>query len=394
MHQLHDALVSFAERREISMDENLLFEIIEKNTESDYVDFKKEIYDFSRCQQKEEFLKDVLAMANSGSKGEKYIIFGVKEEMASKKIVGVNLERVKDQATYQQMIRENIEPDLEFETKMIKKDDCDICCFIINGNDRPYIIKKKFRNINPGFSHKRINTSRTPLLRRDLDEIYEEKENALQTKLANLRWEQNEYSKELLLIRMIRNNYNYISSKINEFESNVDGFIHRWEGIFNTREFRYSHIIKLGEDDKCLIDIIVGYHIKLFDAKILFNILAECKYEYYENYVEIIEKINNDYIQALQYEKELRRFELSQFDFSQETIEKKQIVDFVSNLKRVKCLFPKESRLKWGEPCRFWDYYIALDDRIDELQTKLDKVYMLMKELNQKLFSALMESAG
>lgn len=366
------------------MDENLLFEIIEKNTESDYVDFKKEIYDFSKCQQKEEFLRDILSMANSGHMGEKYIIFGVKEEINSKKVVGVNLEQVKDQATYQQIIRENIEPDIEFEIKMFQKDDCDICCFIINGNDRPYIIKKKFGNINAGFSHKRINTTRTPLLRRDLDEIYEEKENALQTKLANIKWEQNEYSKELLLIRMIKNNYNYFSAKLHEFEYNVDGFIRSWDETFNTREFEYSREIELNEDSKYLIDKILGYHIKAFDAKMLFNILVECKYEFYENYVEIIEKINNDYIQALQYEKELSKFEA---DFSQDTIiEKGKIVNFVSDLKRVKCLFPKEARIKFGEPCRFCNYYMALDERIEELQTRLDKIYMLMKELNQKLY--------
>lgn len=367
------------------MDENLLFEIIEKNTESEYVDFKKEIYDFSISQKKEEFLKDILAMANSRFKGKKYIIFGVKEEIASKKIVGVSVEQVKDQATYQQIIRENIEPDIEFEMKMFRKDEHDLCCFIIDGSNRPYIIKKSFGKINTGLALKRINTSRTPLLRRDLDEIYEEKENALQMKLSNLKWEQNEYSKELLLIRIIKNNYNYISTKTSEFEYNVDGFIDRWEEIFSTREFRYSNEIKIDEDDKYLIDKIVGYHIKSFDVKMLFNILTECKYEVYENYVEIIEKINNDYIQALQYEKELR-----QFEHPREKIENKKIVDFVSNLKKVKCLFPKKPKLIWGEPSKFYDYYLALDDRIDELQTKLDRVYISMKEINQKLFSILM----
>ena len=344
---------------------------------------KRKFMIFSIPQKKEEFLKDILAMANSGFKGEKCIIFGVKEEVASKKIVGVSLEQVKDQATYQQIIRENIEPDIKFDVKTFYKDNHTLCCFIINGNDRPYIIKKSFGKINAGLSLKRINTTRTPLLRRDLDEIYEEKENALQIKLGNLKWEQNEYSKELLLIRMIKNNYNYISTKINEFEYNVDGFIYRWEEIFSTKEFRYGRGVKIDNDDKYLIDKIVGYHIKSFDAKMLFNILAECKYEVYENYVEIIEKINNDYVQALQYEKEL-----IQLDFSQEIIENKKIIDFVSNLKKVKCLFPPKI---CGEPCRFYDYYIALDDRIDELQTRLDKVYMLMKEVNQKLFLVSMD---
>ncbi len=109
---------------------------------------KKEIYDFSSSQKKEEFLKDILAMANSGFKGKKYIIFGVKEEIASKKIVGVSVEQVKDQATYQQIIRENIEPDIEFEMKMFRKDEHDLCCFIIDGSNRPYIIKKSFGNSN------------------------------------------------------------------------------------------------------------------------------------------------------------------------------------------------------------------------------------------------------
>ena len=47
------------------MDRNILFEVIETNTESEYMDFKKNIYDFSKSEQKEEFLKDILAMANS-----------------------------------------------------------------------------------------------------------------------------------------------------------------------------------------------------------------------------------------------------------------------------------------------------------------------------------------
>lgn len=122
------------------MDENLLLEIIENDTESEYVDFKKEIYDFSVPQNREEFLKDILAMANSGFIGEKYIIFGVKEEIVSKKIVGVNLEQVKDQAVYQQIIRENIEPDIKFEMKMFQKDEYNLCCFIIYGDDRPTIL--------------------------------------------------------------------------------------------------------------------------------------------------------------------------------------------------------------------------------------------------------------
>lgn len=370
------------------MDENLLLEIIENDSEREYVDFKKEIYDFSIPENKEEFLKDILAMANSRFIGDKYIIFGVKEEEGSKYFFDVSQEQIKDQATYQQIIRENIEPDIKFEVKMFRKDEYDLCCFIINGDDRPYIIKKKFGKINQGFSHKRINTFRTPLLRRDFDEIYEEKENALQIKLANLKWEQNEYSKELLLIRMIKNNYNYISAKINELEYNVNGFIDSWEKIFDTREFRNSAQIRIDEDDKNLIDKIVAYHVKSFDVKVLFNILAECKYEFYKDYVEIIEKINNDYVQALQYEKELSRFE---FDFSQEMIEGKKIEEFVSNLKKFKGLFPKKSSIIWGEPCRFYDYYRDLDNRIDELQTRLDKVYMLMKEVNQKLFSVLID---
>ncbi|MDR1706367.1 MAG: ATP-binding protein [Prevotella sp.] len=369
------------------MDENQLFEIIKKNTESEYVDFKKEIYNFSVLENKEEFLKDVLSMANSKFKGDKYIIFGVKEEGISRSIVGVSPEQFKDQATYQQLIRDNIEPDIKFEMKMFQKDDHILYCFIINGDDRPYIAKKMFGKIRPGFSHMRINTSRTPLLRRDFDEIYEEKENFLQMKFAKLKLDQNECSKELLLIRMIKSNYNYISTKLDEFEYDIDGFISTWERISNSREFRDAVRIDIDNDSKNIIDKIAGYHIRPFDVKILFNILAECKYKFYENYVEIVEKISSDFTIALQYEEMLNRF-----DIPQEIVwNKKMIMDFISNLKRIRGLFHKKTKLIWGEPNQFYNYYQVLDNRIDELQAQLDKIYILMEEVNQKLFTVLID---
>jgi len=51
-----------------------LIDCIENEIESSRFDFKKDIYDFSIIESKQDFLTDIISFANSHIEGDKYII--------------------------------------------------------------------------------------------------------------------------------------------------------------------------------------------------------------------------------------------------------------------------------------------------------------------------------
>lgn len=85
-------------------------EIIKSGHECEYLDYKAEVY-----KNNEALIKDIMAMANSKYNGNKFIVIGVKDYVnGSREVVGVAEEELVDQASYQQLILSNIEPDINF----------------------------------------------------------------------------------------------------------------------------------------------------------------------------------------------------------------------------------------------------------------------------------------
>ena len=80
--------------------------------ESSNLDFKREQY---KKEKYESLIKDIMSMANNPVDGSKHIIVGVKETPdGNKEIYPIESTDFVDVATYQQIVRENIEPTIDF----------------------------------------------------------------------------------------------------------------------------------------------------------------------------------------------------------------------------------------------------------------------------------------
>jgi hypothetical protein len=125
-----------------------------------------------------------MSMANADVEGEKHIIVGVNHKANGERdIVGIEKETFIDASIYQQLIRENIEPYIKITYEPYEytgekdkyKGDLVGVFKIEDCNDKPYMMKKKYRNLNKGDAFIRKGTHQTPITRTDLDKIYDKK---------------------------------------------------------------------------------------------------------------------------------------------------------------------------------------------------------------------------
>ena len=155
------------------MDKDYLVECIKEEGESSFFDYKKDIYDFKNSKEKEEFIKDILCFANGYSVGDKYIITGVKlqKDNSTRELCGITEDKIQDGAIYQNLIDDNIEPSIIIDFTIIKYDDKKFGIFKIGKEniDKPYMLKKKFENLEVGFMKMRLGQKNVNITRRDLD---------------------------------------------------------------------------------------------------------------------------------------------------------------------------------------------------------------------------------
>jgi hypothetical protein len=143
--------------------------------------------DFKVIQYKKEqypaFLKDIISMANSFTNDERYIIIGVKlNNDGSRSIIGI-IDSIEDEATYQQLINENIEPELNVEYVPFDIDGKQLMVFRISECvDKPYMMKKDFQLLKRGECFIRKGSYQVRATRRDWDRMYADK--ALQSMLS------------------------------------------------------------------------------------------------------------------------------------------------------------------------------------------------------------------
>lgn len=60
-------------------EKNKIINIIENENENDFLDFKLELYDFKSSDKKQDFLIDMMSLANSNYPGDRYIIIGARD---------------------------------------------------------------------------------------------------------------------------------------------------------------------------------------------------------------------------------------------------------------------------------------------------------------------------
>lgn len=143
------------------------FLIVYEN-ESTTLDFKREQYVKEKYQN---FVKDIMSMANAPVDGNKYIIVGVKERPDGSREFH-SVEDFVDQATYEQIIKENVEPAINFTYKPFVMDEYKFGVFEIQkGEDPPYMMKKDYKELKKGDSFIRRGSQQDRLTRRDLDEL-------------------------------------------------------------------------------------------------------------------------------------------------------------------------------------------------------------------------------
>ena len=153
------------------MTENL-DDIIEFENENTELDFKAIQYQKVKFQ---DLLKDLMSMANAKTDADKYIIVGVKLlGNGNRDILGITEDFI-DEATYQQLIHNNIEPELNFSYVSYQFQNKTLGVFkIFDSIDRPYMMKKDYGKLKIGEAFIRKGSHLTRLTRKDFD-FYTEK---------------------------------------------------------------------------------------------------------------------------------------------------------------------------------------------------------------------------
>lgn len=143
-------------------------DIIENDGESTNLDFKKEEYKKSGYSS---LIKDVLSMANALNPDIKRIILGVKHKPdGSKEFIGIN--NITDQATLENIIQDNIEPNVNFKYYTYNFKDVTLGIIeIANNDDKPYMMKKDYQPLVKGDIWIRKGSRQSRATREDLDKM-------------------------------------------------------------------------------------------------------------------------------------------------------------------------------------------------------------------------------
>lgn len=150
-------------------------ELIDCHGESDYLDFKEEDY---HKENKVELVKDVIALANSHSTRNKFIIIGIKEENnVCEDILGIDKDKVRDEAEFQQIVKTYIKDDLLTEYKIINIDGKDLLVIKIpatNNVNRPFMVKTQIKHLKENEIHIRKGSTTVLANKKDLEIMFKE----------------------------------------------------------------------------------------------------------------------------------------------------------------------------------------------------------------------------
>ncbi len=147
-------------------------DIIDFENENTNLDFKAVEYNKDNYVS---LLKDVMSMANSISTDTKYIIGGVKNRPGEDNEI-LGLDDVSDQAIFENVIQENIEPTINFKYYAYFYNNAKLGIFEITANnDRPYMMKKDYNSLKKGEMWIRKGSRNSRVTRSDLDKMLFEK---------------------------------------------------------------------------------------------------------------------------------------------------------------------------------------------------------------------------
>lgn len=146
-----------------------LDDIIEFDEEGTNLDFKKEEY---RKESYSSLIKDVMSMANVINTENKRIIIGVKHKPGEDRIIE-GLDTISDQATFENIIQDNIEPNINFRYFTYKFQGKMLGILEISDNiDKPYMMKKDYGVLKKGDMWIRKGSRQSKVTREDLDKMF------------------------------------------------------------------------------------------------------------------------------------------------------------------------------------------------------------------------------
>lgn len=216
-------------------------DIIDFENESTRLDFKAIQYD---GEKHEALLKDVMSMANADVEGEKLIVVGVNHKANGERdIVGIKKEEFIDSSNYQQLIRKNIEPYIEISYEPHKYNGENeesngkfIGIIKIKKSDnKPYMMKKKYEDLNQGDCFVRKGTQQDPMTRNDIVKIFKNKTSNNFEDNVKIGFIDTDYSKKIKLSTLEKEELpsdraeneikRIIAKKENGNYNRIDGFL-------------------------------------------------------------------------------------------------------------------------------------------------------------------------
>ena len=146
-------------------------ELVRFENENTALKFRARQYD-SKCY--DDFLIDVLAMANAHVKGQRVIVLGVKADGPDRTIKGIKLKSSKYGKELSKLINEYIEPPLKMEYSMLAMDDKTLGLIMIEDcTDQPYMMKDDFSlSLCTGDAWLRRGSHQMRMTRPEFDTIY------------------------------------------------------------------------------------------------------------------------------------------------------------------------------------------------------------------------------
>lgn len=152
-------------------DANAIHKLIEDAVECEYVDFKQSnVY----MKNQESLIKDIMAMANAAYEGKKYILLGIKDHQnGEREVIGLEDFDNKDSSNYQQLILNNVEPDIDLKYYTVDYQGKLIGVFEIDNNcERPYMMKKDYsKTLKKGYCLIRKGSQQSVASRSDLMQL-------------------------------------------------------------------------------------------------------------------------------------------------------------------------------------------------------------------------------
>jgi len=149
-------------------------DLIKYENENTSLDFKGIQYE---KKQHENLIRDIMSMANADVGNDRHIIIGVNHKASGdREILNIKKRDFIDSAIYQQIIRENIEPEIKLDYLPYEYEGKLLGIFkISNCFDQPYMMKKEFGELKKGDCFIRKGSHISRMIRKDIDIILEEK---------------------------------------------------------------------------------------------------------------------------------------------------------------------------------------------------------------------------